>query len=37
MKGKREVKNKESSVNYNARGSCSSRGERKARGYPVVL
>jgi hypothetical protein len=36
-KGKREVKNLETSVNYDARGSCSSRGKRKARGHPVVL
>jgi hypothetical protein len=36
-KGKREVKNLESFVNYNARGSCSSHSKRKARGYPVVL
>jgi hypothetical protein len=35
-KGKREVKNLESSVNYDARGSCSSSGKRKARGHPVV-
>jgi hypothetical protein len=37
MKGTREVKNLESSVNYDARGSCSSRGKRKTRGHPVVL
>jgi len=36
-KGKREVKNMESSVNYDARGSCSNRGKRKARGHPVML
>jgi hypothetical protein len=35
-KGKREVKNLESSVNYDDRGSCSSRGKRNARGHPVV-
>jgi hypothetical protein len=35
-KGKREVKNLESSVNYDARGSFSSRGKRKARGHPIV-
>jgi hypothetical protein len=37
MKGKREVKNLESSINYNARGSCSSHGKRKTRGHLVVL
>jgi len=36
-KGKREVKNLESSINYDARGSCSSHGKRKARSHPVVL
>jgi hypothetical protein len=36
-KGKREVKNLECSINYDARGSCSSRGKRKTRGYQVVL
>lgn len=36
-KGIREVKNLECSINYEARGSCSSRGKRKARGHPVVL
>lgn len=36
-KSKREVKNLESSINYDARGSCSSRGKRKVRGHPVVL
>jgi hypothetical protein len=36
-KGKREVKNLECSINYDARGSCSSRGKRKTREHPVVL
>jgi len=36
MKGKREVKKLECSINYDARGSCSRRGKRKARGHPVV-
>jgi hypothetical protein len=36
-KGKREVKNLECSINYDARGSCSNRGKRKTRGHPVVL
>jgi hypothetical protein len=35
-KGKREIKNLECFVNYDARRSCSSRGKRKARGHPVV-
>jgi len=35
-KGKREVKNLECSINYDARGSCSSHGKRKVRGHPVV-
>jgi hypothetical protein len=37
MKGKKEVKNLESSVNCDAKGSCSSRGKRKVRSHPVVL
>jgi hypothetical protein len=36
-KGKREVKKLESLVNCDARGSCLSRGKRKARGHPIVL
>jgi len=36
-KGKGELMNLDSSVKYDARGSCSSRGKRKARGHPVVL
>jgi len=36
-KGKREVKNLECSINYDARGSCSSHGKRKTRGHRVVL
>jgi len=36
-KGKREVKNLECSINYDARDSCSSRGKRETRGHPVVL
>jgi hypothetical protein len=36
-KGKREVQNLECSINYEARGSCSSRGKRKTRGHLVVL
>jgi hypothetical protein len=36
-KGKMEVKNLECSINYEARGSCSSRGKRKTRGHLVVL
>jgi hypothetical protein len=35
-KGKREVENLKCSINYDARGSCSSRGRRKARGLHVV-
>jgi hypothetical protein len=36
-KGRREVKNLKSAVNYDARGASSSRRNRKARGDPVVL
>jgi len=36
MNGKKEVKNLESSVNNDAKGSCSSCGKRKARGHPIV-
>jgi len=36
MKGKRKVKNLESFVNYDAIGSCLSRG-RRARGHPIVI
>lgn len=35
-KGKREVKNLECTINYDARGSCSRRGSRRARSHPVV-
>jgi hypothetical protein len=35
-KGKRKVKNLESFVNYDAIGSCLSRG-RRARGHPIVI
>jgi hypothetical protein len=35
-KGKREIKNLESSINYDAKGSCSNRGKRRTRG-PVVV
>jgi hypothetical protein len=35
-KSNREVKNLESSINYDARGSCSSSGKRKARGHQIV-
>jgi len=36
-KGKREVKNLECSVNYDARGVHSSHGKKKMRGHTVVL
>lgn len=35
-KDKREAKNLRCSINYNARGSCSSSGRRKVRGHQVV-
>jgi hypothetical protein len=35
-KGKREVENLKCSINYDARGSCSSRGRGKVRGHQVV-
>jgi hypothetical protein len=35
-KGKREIKNLESSINYDAKGSCSNHGKRRARG-PIVV
>jgi hypothetical protein len=34
-KGKREIKNLESSINYDAKGSCSNHGKRRARGLAV--
>jgi hypothetical protein len=35
-KGKREVNNLKCSINYDARGSCSSHGSRKMRGHQVL-
>jgi hypothetical protein len=37
VKGRREVKNLESSVNYDGKGASSSRGKRKGRGSVVIL
>ena len=36
-KGKREVRNLECSVNYDARSVSSRRGNRKGRGHAIVL
>jgi hypothetical protein len=36
-KSRREVKNLESSVNYDGKGASSSRGKRKGRGSIVIL
>jgi hypothetical protein len=37
VKGRREVKNLESSVNYDGKGASASRGKRKERGSIVIL
>jgi len=37
MKGKKEVKNLESSVNNDARCSCLTCGKRKVMGHPILL